>query len=291
METIADVTDVLEDLSMELTENLGKTLAQSSAPATPSPKAALEDPILPPSVTIQRGKSPKSKSPATRKSPASAIRPARKSPRKSLALDLGPDSKASRKQAQEKLEAQTMPLQLHPATAPLPLIIEPPEAAITQPIPRPSSLAESLRMLATPRKEILTNPSLRPPFLAEPKSRSPKKPASPAKATPRAARFAATPSPRKRVRIDASASPDKAGPLGGDDGEAEVISLPQFLDMTNIRFMDLTTTKRRATGHPGAAGFLGNEELMEDGPEPSFENNVAAAVGIVPPLVMYQHVS
>jgi len=74
--------------------------------------------------------------------------------------------------------------------------------------------------------------------------------------------------------------------------EEERISLPDFLSMTNIRFLDLTTTKRRATGHPGAEGmFRVGLEADDEDQEPSLENNVAAAVSIVPMLSMYQHVS
>jgi kinetochore protein Spc7/SPC105 len=92
-------------------------------------------------------------------------------------------------------------------------------------------------------------------------------------------------SPKKRDGGIARSDPEQDG-----DQEMERISLQDFLTMTNIRFMDLTTTKRRATGHPGADGGFAsafNPETEET--EANFENSVAAAVGIVPMLSMYQH--
>jgi kinetochore protein Spc7/SPC105 len=273
-----DPTDSDNELSMELTENLGKTLAQP-VPATPSPRRGMAEPLLPPSVTVERGKSPKSRSPAV-KSP-------RRSPRKSLMF--GEQVQTPQRSAEENQSVQ----QRQPA-AHAPIIIDQP-VDTTQSLNKSSSLANSLRMLATPRKEILAAPSLRP-TASDPRMQSPKKFMSPNKATPRATPRSTprstvrNPSPlRKQVKMDVASSPEKAD---ADEFTGPNVSLPQFLDMTNIRFMDLTTTKRRATGHPGADGqFFGNAEDLDEGPEPSFENNVAAAVAVIPTLVMYQHAS
>jgi kinetochore protein Spc7/SPC105 len=71
--------------------------------------------------------------------------------------------------------------------------------------------------------------------------------------------------------------------------ESKKIPLQEFLNMTNIRFMDLTTTKRRHTGYPGADRKLIEEDEEHEDETPSLESNVAAAVGTLPVLSMYQH--
>lgn len=71
-----------------------------------------------------------------------------------------------------------------------------------------------------------------------------------------------------------------------DDGER--IHLQDFLNMTSIRFMELTTTKRRHTIAPGAARdstAAGGKDDM------SLERCVVAGACTVPMLELYQHVS
>ncbi|KAI2622569.1 Spc7-domain-containing protein [Hypoxylon sp. NC1633] len=68
-----------------------------------------------------------------------------------------------------------------------------------------------------------------------------------------------------------------------DDGER--IHLQDFLNMTNIRFMELTTTKRRHTQAPGTMkddATLGKEDM-------SLEKCVVAGACTVPMLELYQH--
>ncbi|KAI1106212.1 Spc7-domain-containing protein [Jackrogersella minutella] len=68
-----------------------------------------------------------------------------------------------------------------------------------------------------------------------------------------------------------------------DDGER--IHLQDFLNMTNIRFMELTTTKRRHTQAPPSTRedtILGKEDL-------SLERCVVAGACTVPMLELYQH--
>lgn len=70
------------------------------------------------------------------------------------------------------------------------------------------------------------------------------------------------------------------------DDDEERIHLQDFLNMTSIRFMELTTTKRRHTTAPGNLdnGFLeqGEENL-------SLERCVVAGACTVPMLELYQH--
>lgn len=70
-----------------------------------------------------------------------------------------------------------------------------------------------------------------------------------------------------------------------DDGER--IHLQDFLNMTSIRFMELTTTKRRHTVVPGTA----RDSSGGDKDDLSLERCVVAGACTVPMLEMYQHVS
>ncbi|KAJ4137516.1 hypothetical protein NW768_003103 [Fusarium equiseti] len=71
-----------------------------------------------------------------------------------------------------------------------------------------------------------------------------------------------------------------------DEADGEKVHLQDFLNMTSIRFMELTTTKRRHTQAPGTLenGFLdeGEEDL-------SLERCVVAGACTVPMLELYQH--
>lgn len=73
----------------------------------------------------------------------------------------------------------------------------------------------------------------------------------------------------------------------------EPIHLQDFLNMTNIHFMELTTTKRRHTTAPGSPNKI-KRLSGGDGPKQgaaSFEDCVAAGFCTLPMLELYQHVS
>lgn len=77
------------------------------------------------------------------------------------------------------------------------------------------------------------------------------------------------------------------------ESKFEPIQLQDFLNMTNIHFMELTTTKRRHTTAPNSAR---RESRLSAGNEPksgaaSFEDCVAAGFCTLPMLELYQHVS
>jgi kinetochore protein Spc7/SPC105 len=92
--------------------------------------------------------------------------------------------------------------------------------------------------------------------------------------------------PTTTLDFDHTVPMDEAEARLDDDGDR--IHLQDFLNMTSIRFMELTTTKRRHTVAPGtsrestAAG--GKDDL-------SFERCVVAGACTVPMLELYQHVS
>ncbi|KAK3496714.1 Spc7-domain-containing protein [Neurospora hispaniola] len=68
-----------------------------------------------------------------------------------------------------------------------------------------------------------------------------------------------------------------------DDGER--IHLQDFLNMTSIRFMELTTTKRRHTIAPGAS----RDSTSAEDKDVTFESCVVAGACTVPMLELYQH--
>lgn len=75
-------------------------------------------------------------------------------------------------------------------------------------------------------------------------------------------------------------------PQTGDFGEDERIQLQDFLNMTSIRFMELTTTKRRHTVAPRSSA----KDFVNESPA-SLEDCVAAGAATIPMLELFQHVS
>ncbi|KAK4161968.1 kinetochore protein spc7 [Cladorrhinum sp. PSN259] len=70
------------------------------------------------------------------------------------------------------------------------------------------------------------------------------------------------------------------------EGDGERIHLQDFLNLTSIRFMELTTTKRRHTVAPGEA----RHSMSADGKDDlSLEKCVVAGACTVPTLELYQH--
>ncbi|RHZ54615.1 kinetochore-microtubule binding complex subunit SPC105 [Aspergillus thermomutatus] len=75
-----------------------------------------------------------------------------------------------------------------------------------------------------------------------------------------------------------------------NEPEFEPIQLQDFLNMTNIHFMELTTTKRRHTTAPGSASKRAARLSAESkAGAASFEDCVAAGFCTVPMLELYQH--
>jgi kinetochore protein Spc7/SPC105 len=75
-------------------------------------------------------------------------------------------------------------------------------------------------------------------------------------------------------------------PQTEDFGEDERIQLQDFLNMTSIRFMELTTTKRRHTVAPRSSA----KDFVNECPA-SLEDCVAAGAATIPMLELFQHVS
>ncbi|KAK4454762.1 kinetochore protein spc7 [Podospora aff. communis PSN243] len=90
--------------------------------------------------------------------------------------------------------------------------------------------------------------------------------------------------PTNTMDFDHTAQADLDLQQGDDDGER--IHLQDFLNMTSIRFMELTTTKRRHTVVPSAPR---GSSASEDDKDASFEKCVVAGACTVPMLELYQH--
>ncbi|KAJ5669073.1 hypothetical protein N7462_010143 [Penicillium macrosclerotiorum] len=85
---------------------------------------------------------------------------------------------------------------------------------------------------------------------------------------------------------------DEDIPTENQDPEIEPIQLQDFLNMTNIHFMELTTTKRRHTTAPGSATKKLSRRSSENAPKQgtfTFADCVAAGFCTVPMLELYQH--
>jgi kinetochore protein Spc7/SPC105 len=306
-----------EDMSMELTATIDRTIkVQSTLQVPQSPTKPARSPAKSPRNTRRTSaKSPlrqvqsaeEIKTPSPKKSHT-------KSPRRSARKSLEPA------QAQEAISQASDTVDELPSFSKLIDFDSPPAAAVESPgpeliaatppqqtasrltgisafsplkqfaAPKTTSLSESIKLLSTPRKQTQISPVKKAATTPKGKA-SPKKSASPKKMpTPRS--FA---SPRKRVRMDViePEEPADAANEGEQDlstDSVERIQLQDFLNMTNIRFMELTTTKRRHTGHPGMDGkFLHDIEDQANEEEPSLESNVAAAVGTEPQLHMFHH--
>ncbi|KXT06028.1 hypothetical protein AC578_1331 [Pseudocercospora eumusae] len=140
------------------------------------------------------------------------------------------------------------------------------------------NLNDTIGMMATPRKEALKT--------FTPKKQTPAKQASPLKAiTPRARptpRSAATvlPSPVRRLNEDLQS-------LKSRNENLEPVGLQDFLSKANIRFMDLTTTKRRLTTAVPPSQAKGSQDVQAE--QIDLESGVVAAVCTIPELELYQH--
>ncbi|CAI6335713.1 unnamed protein product [Periconia digitata] len=148
-------------------------------------------------------------------------------------------------------------------------------------------LSNNIKLLSTPRKQMLMSPVKR--GMTPKKSETPQKEPTPKQKTPTQKK----PTPRKSLspkkRVVFGAEPEQEVEAAesvaeNDVSEVERISLQDFLDMTRIRFMDLSTTKRRHTAAPAAFRDTEVEEKEE-----SLDRYVAAGACTVPEFELYQH--
>jgi kinetochore protein Spc7/SPC105 len=147
-------------------------------------------------------------------------------------------------------------------------------------------LTNSIKLLSTPRKQTLMSPMKR--GVTPKKSQTPQKQPTPKQKTPTPKRV--TPrksmSPKKRVVFGEpqEEETEEAEDAPEDVSEVERISLQDFLDMTKIRFMDLSTTKRRHTAAPALFHDMEVEEKEE-----TLDRYVVAGACTLPEYELYQH--
>jgi kinetochore protein Spc7/SPC105 len=99
------------------------------------------------------------------------------------------------------------------------------------------------------------------------------------------------------AQLKAPASPDAAGAmaeesmdLSAESISAERITLQEFLDMTGIQFMDLTTIKRRPTPRAPMSGAKTADQDDTGETSITLVDRVRAATCTLPMLELYQHV-
>ncbi|CAK1354502.1 unnamed protein product [Cercospora beticola] len=138
------------------------------------------------------------------------------------------------------------------------------------------SLHDTLKLMTTPRKETLKHTTPRKTPGAQ---LSPVKPNTPrGRPTPKG-HVTILPSPVRHLHADLER-------IQANGQEQEQIGLQDFLTKAGIRFMDLTTTKRRLTVAPPSK----TKSLIESESDTvGLEDGVVAAACTIPELEMYQH--
>lgn len=161
-------------------------------------------------------------------------------------------------------------------------------AVVEEPTLRSTAiLTNNIKLLSTPRKQTLASPVKR--GTTPKKAQTPQKEPTPNKKTPTPKKR--TPgkngSPKKKLMF-ADEPEEKENVPEQDIDEAMVdterISLQEFLDLTRIRFMDLSTTKRRHTAAPAA---FHDKEIEEK--EETLDQYVVAGACVVPEYELYAH--
>ncbi|KAF2440286.1 Spc7-domain-containing protein [Karstenula rhodostoma CBS 690.94] len=161
--------------------------------------------------------------------------------------------------------------------------------AVEEPTLRSSAiLSNSIKLLSTPRKQTLTSPVKR--GMTPKKSQTPQKEATPKQKTPtpkkRTPRKSMSPK-KKAVAFGAEPEIDDNVPEQNteeDVDDAERISLQEFLDLTRIRFMEVSATKRRHTAAPAS---FHDKEVEEQ--EQSLDQYVVAGACTIPEYDLYTH--
>ncbi|KAL5113896.1 hypothetical protein ACEQ8H_008217 [Pleosporales sp. CAS-2024a] len=146
-------------------------------------------------------------------------------------------------------------------------------------------LTNNIKLLSTPRKQSLLSPTKR--GITPKKSQTPQKQSNPRQRTPSPKK--ATPkqsaSPMKRVAFgEQQDETEDFEEINEAVSEIERISLQDFLDMTKIRFMDLSTTKRR---HTAAPALFHDTEVEQK--EETLDRYVVAGACTLPEYELYQH--
>jgi kinetochore protein Spc7/SPC105 len=243
------------------------TTPKSSTPKAVTPKAGTPKDATPKASTPKTA-SPKATTPRTGKSGKSTT-PKTASTKRHISQTLCAETNPSTPQETQTLEHVT-PMQETTPRA---------RAAPGVSLKEATRLADSIKLMSTPRKETLKS--------LTPKKQTPKKQVSPMKRPTPAGK------PDPKFRNGAQKSP--AQQLSDDIFnmqpvvEKQQIRLQDFLDAASIRFMDLTTTKRRMTYAPTPSKRRRSnaDEVVET--EITLEGAVVAAACTEPEKELFSH--
>lgn len=167
-----------------------------------------------------------------------------------------------------------------------PVVATPPNLSVPQSQATPDAafkesakLADSIKLMSTPRKETLK--------ALTPKKQTPRKHASPMKRpTP-----AGKPTPKTRSSAKKSPAQQLSEEIFNQEPPAEKqqVRLQDFLNAASIRFMDLTTTKRRMTTAPTPSKRRRSNADDDVASEITFESAVVAAACTEPEKELFSH--
>ena len=245
---------------------------KSATPKSSTPKSATPKALTPkdatPKASTPKTVTPKATTPRTSKSGTSTI-PKTASPKRHNSQTLHASTNPSTPQETQALEHATPMQETTPKTRASPGV----------PLKEATKLADSIKLMSTPRKETLKS--------LTPKKHTPKEQVSPMKRPTPAGK------PTPKLRSGAQKSP--AQQLSDDIfnlqpvAEKQQIRLQDFLDAASIRFMDLTTTKRRMTYAPTPSKRRRSnaDESLEA--EVTLESAVVAAACTEPEKELFSH--
>jgi len=251
--------------------------SQEAAPVHPSPKATRPKSATPKSSTPE-SVTPKAATPK-------AATPRDATPRSSRSgISTTPKTSSQKKQAISSLDATTTPatpqeLQVRDVATPVQQSSPFGKATPEHTRKETTKLADTIKLMSTPRKEMLK--------ALTPKKHTPKKNVSPMKRPTPAGK------PTPKARSGAQKSP--AQQLSGNIFELErtvekkQVRLQEFLDAASIRFMDLTTTKRRMTYAPTPSKNRQSNADDDVEAEVTLESAVVAAACTEPEKELFSH--
>ncbi|PPJ56123.1 hypothetical protein CBER1_02067 [Cercospora berteroae] len=275
-----------KQLLAPLLESAKSTIAPTPPRKALSPMRLSQSPSHPKTNTSQSGPAKESNGPATSSSTQDEVSyPELPSASKHASPALTPTMSPSRRQSrslggsgQRETNGASQRIALSPTArkhSPSKLTaITPEKQSASQDDPR--SLHDTLKLMTTPRKETLKHTTPRKTPGAQ---LSPVKPNTPrGRPTPKG-HVTILPSPVRHLHADLER-------IQANGQEQEQIGLQDFLTKAGIRFMDLTTTKRRLTVAPPSK----TKSLLESESDTvGLEDGVVAAACTIPELEMYQH--
>jgi len=261
----------------ELDSPLTASTPKEATPVYVDPKTTTTESATPKSAT------PKSATPKT--TTPKAITPKDATPRSSRSgSSTTPKTASAKKRATSKLDATSNPatpqeIQVRDVATPVqqasPFSKDTPEDSQKE-APR---LADTIKLMSTPRKEMLK--------ALTPKKHTPKKHVSPMKRpTP-----AGKPTPKTRSNSHKSPAQQLSENIFELQPavEKKQVRLQEFLDAASIRFMDLTTTKRRMTYAPTPSKNRQSNANEEGEAEVTLESAVVAAACTEPEKELFSH--